>query len=148
MNTALNAASQLLVPVDSGYFALMGIKELLAEMTEIQQGTNPKLQVLGYLLTLADPTRMTEETWDGLVGAFGDQVFDTRIRRSVKLREAPALGRTIFHHDPDGAGAQDYLALSEEVLERFIAREAKAFTPKTTGIDSGLRLLDSEVRHG
>jgi chromosome partitioning protein len=119
MNTALNAASKLIIPVDSGYFALMGIKELLAEVAEIQAATNPSLEVLGYLLTLADPTNMTKETWDGLVAAFGDQVLETRIRRSVKLREAPALGRTIFHHDPEGAGAADYLALSQEVLVRL-----------------------------
>lgn len=119
MNTALNAASHLIVPVDSGYFALMGIKELLAEAFEIQNGTNPKLQVLGYLLTMADQTRITAETWDGLVGAFGDQAFQTRIRRSVKLREAPALGKSIFHHDPEGAGSQDYLLLAQEVTERI-----------------------------
>jgi len=56
MNSALNAPSQLIVPVDSSYFALMGIKELLAEVDEIQRGTNPRLSVLGYLLTLVDPT--------------------------------------------------------------------------------------------
>lgn len=119
MNTALNAASRLIIPVDSGYFALMGIKELLAEVAEIQSATNPQLSVLGYLLTLADPTKMTQETWDGLVGAFGEEVFEARIRRTVKLREAPALGRTIFHHDPDGAGAADYLAFSQELVQRL-----------------------------
>jgi chromosome partitioning protein len=119
MNAALNAATRALIPVDSGYFALMGIKELLAEIAEIQSATNPELQVLGYLLTLADQTRMTQETWDGLVAAFGDQVLETRIRRSVRLREAPALGKTIFHHDPEGAGAADYLSLSEEILGRL-----------------------------
>ena len=119
MNTALNAASQLIIPVDSGYFALMGIKELLAEVAEIRSGTNSRLHVLGYLLTLADSTKMTQETLDGLIAAFGDQVLTTRIRRSVKLRESPALGKTIFHHDPEGAGATDYLALSQEVLARL-----------------------------
>jgi chromosome partitioning protein len=119
MNLALNAATQLIVPVDSGYFALMGIKELLAEVAEIKAGTNPHVEVLGYLLTLSDQTRMTQETWEGLLGAFGDQVFKTKIRRTVKLREAPAMGRTIFHHDPEGQGAADYLALSKEVIQRL-----------------------------
>lgn len=118
MNTALNAANSVLIPVDSGFFALMGIKELLAEIEEIKSGTNPDLRVLGYLLTLADSTKMTQETWDGLTGAFGEEVLKTRIRRTVKLREAPALGKTIFHHDPNGAGAEDYLSLSSEIIER------------------------------
>lgn len=125
MNTALNAANSVLIPVDSGFFALMGIKELLAEIEEIKSGTNPEIRVLGYLLTLADSTKMTQETWDGLLTAFGDEVLKTRIRRAVKLREAPALGKTIFHHDPNGAGAEDYLALSSEVIERVQKAELK-----------------------
>lgn len=119
MNSALNAASHLIVPVDSGYFALMGIKELLAEVEEIQKGTNPRLEVMGYLLTLVDPTNIASQTWDTLLSNFGDKVFETRIRRSVKLREAPALGKTVFHHAPESAGARDYLGLSDEVMNRL-----------------------------
>lgn len=119
MNSALNAADRLIVPVDSSYFAMMGIKELLSEVKEICEGTNPNLAVLGYLLTLADQTRISAETWDGLVAGFGEAVFETRIRRSVKLKESPAYGRTIFHHAPESAGAQDYLALSSEVMVRL-----------------------------
>jgi chromosome partitioning protein len=119
MNSALNAATHLIVPVDSGYFAMMGIRELATEIEEIRAGTNPNLAVLGYLLTLVDPTNMSGQTWDTLVASFGDQVFETKIRRSVKLREAPALGKTIFHHAPDSAGARDYLGLANEVMERL-----------------------------
>lgn len=119
MNSALNAADRLIVPVDSGYFALMGIKELLAEVEEIHHGTNPGLEILGYLLTLTDPTNIASQTWDILVANFGEQVFESRIRRSVKLREAPALGKTIFHHAPDSAGARDYLGLAQEVMLRL-----------------------------
>lgn len=118
MNSALNAANGLIVPVDSSYFALMGIKELLAEVEEIQRGTNPKLRVLGYLLTLSDPTNIANQTWDTLIGNFGETVFETKIRRSVKLREAPALGKTIFHHAPESVGARDYLSLAQEVMAR------------------------------
>jgi chromosome partitioning protein len=119
MNSALNAATRLIVPVDSSYFALMGIKELLAEVEEIQRGTNPGLDILGYLLTLVDPTNIANQTWDTLKANFGERVFETRVRRSVKLREAPALGKTIFHHAPDSAGARDYLGLAEEVMTRL-----------------------------
>ncbi len=119
MNSALNAASHLVIPVDSSYFALMGIKELLSEVEAIKDGTNPSLAVLGYLLTLADPTNITGQAFDSLMGNFGEQVFETRIRRSVKLREAPALGKTIFHHAPESAGARDYLSLTNEVMSRL-----------------------------
>jgi chromosome partitioning protein len=119
MNAALNAASRLIVPVDSSYFALMGIKELLAEVEEIQQGTNPSLDVLGYLLTLVDPTNIASQAWDTLKSNFAEKVLETKIRRSVKLREAPALGKTIFHHAPDSAGARDYLGLANEVMDRL-----------------------------
>ena len=119
MNSALNAATRLVVPVDSSYFALMGIKELQCEIEEIQRGTNPRLEVLGYLLTLVDPTNIANQAWDTLIKNFGERVFETKIRRSVKLREAPALGKTIFHHAPDSAGARDYLGLANEVLARL-----------------------------
>ncbi len=119
LNSVLNAADYLIIPVDSGVFALQGIKSLLGEIEEIRNATNPKLQILGYLLTLCDSTRISSDILDNLVENFGDQVFETKIRRSVKLREAPALGRTIFHHAPQSSGAEDYLRLADEVLQRL-----------------------------
>jgi chromosome partitioning protein len=109
LNSALNAASEIIIPIDCNFFALMGIKELLNEVEEIRSGTNPDLRVLGYLMTLADHTKMTAETFDGLFASFGDLVFETKIRRTVKLREAPALGRSIFHHAPSSTGAEDFV---------------------------------------
>lgn len=116
MNSALNAADSLIIPVDSGFYAMNGIKDMLAEIEEIKVGTNPDLQILGILLTLADQTRMAGDVFDELVASFGEKVFSTKIRRNVKLKEAPALGKTIFHHAPTSSGAQDYLALADEVL--------------------------------
>lgn len=119
MNSALNAADYLILPVDSGYFAMMGIKELLSEVVEIQAGTNSKLKVLGYVLTFFDNTKIAAETLDGLVAGFGDKVFSTRVRRSVKLKEAPVFGQSVFHHAPNSHGSEDYLNLASEVLERL-----------------------------
>lgn len=118
MNSALNCATDLIVPVDSNFFALMGVRELLAEIEEIR-ASNPRLSVLGYLLTLVDPTNISSQTRDTLIANFGDLVFETQIRRSVKLREAPALSRTIFHHAPESAGARDYLSVAAEVMDRL-----------------------------
>ena len=132
MNSALNAADRLIVPVDSSFFALLGIKELLTEIEEIRAGTNPRLSVLGYLLTLTDPTNIANQARDTLLESFGAQVFETRIRRSVKLKEAPALGKTIFHHAPDSAGARDYLGLCVEVMTRLGIGEATSTAPRLT----------------
>ena len=139
MNSALNAATQIIVPVDSSYFALMGIKELMAEVEEIQRGTNPVLGVLGYLLTLADPTNIANQTWDTLISNFGSAVFETKIRRSVKLKEAPALGKTIFHHAPDSVGAQDYLGLAHEVMTRLGIGELNSTLNQTKPILSAIQ---------
>jgi len=119
MNSALNAADSLIVPVDASYFALMGIKELLAELLEIRAGTNPGISILGYLLTLGDHTKVSMECFETLVESFGDEVFKTTIRRSVKLKEAPAVQKTIFHHAPESTGAEDYLKLAHELLGRL-----------------------------
>ncbi len=116
MNSALNAADSLIIPVDSGFYAMNGIKDMLSEIEEIKVGTNPNLSIMGILLTLADHTRMTGDVFDELVAGFGDKVFVTRIRRNVKLKEAPALGKTIFHHAPTSTGSEDYLSLADEVL--------------------------------
>lgn len=145
MNSALNAARWLVVPVDSGYFAMMGIKELLSEIAEIKQGTNPHLEVLGFLMTLCDQTKVAAETWDSLVSSFGDKVFETKIRRNVKLKESPVFGKTIFHHAPDSAGAQDYLALAEEVRCR-LESELSSLDAGMTKQASSLHLIAGGVQ--
>lgn len=143
MNSALNAADSLIIPVDSGFYAMNGIKDMLAEIEEIKVGTNPDLKILGILLTLADQTRMAGDVFDELVASFGDKVFSTKIRRNVKLKEAPALGKTIFHHAPTSTGAQDYLALADEVRTQlelsqdeaanFDQAEVAMVSPKVVG---------------
>ena len=129
MNSALNACDWVLVPVDSSYFRLAGIQKLMSELEVIREGYNPGLAVLGFLLTLFDATRMSEEIKDELVAAFGELVFEAAIRRSVKLREAPAFGKTIFQHAPGSPAACDYLELTQEILGRLEAREL-ALTPR------------------
>jgi chromosome partitioning protein len=141
MNSALNAADKLIVPVDSGFFALMGIKELLAEVEEIKLGTNPGLEIFGLLLTLSDNTKMTGETFLALTESFAEKVFKTRIRRTVRLREAPAIGKSIFHHDPESTGAEDYFSLAQEVACRLGLRLSQQEV-------SNVVPFSSEVAHG
>ncbi len=124
MNSALNASDFVLVPVDSSFFGLAGLQKLLGELEIIREGFNPGLSLLGLFLTMFDTTRMSEEILGELVSSFGDLVFESRIRRSVKLREAPAFGRTIFQHAPGGSGAEDYLRLTQELIVRLAKARA------------------------
>jgi chromosome partitioning protein len=140
MKSALNAAEYVLVPVDSSFFGLAGIQKLLGEMELIREGYNPGLKLLGLFTTLFDATNLSEEIFNELRESFGEVVFNAKIRRSVRLREAPALGRTIFQHAPGSSGAEDYLALSQELSRRVEAFRATANT--------GLRLLPSRAEVG
>lgn len=144
MNSALNAAHKLVVPVDSSFYAMVGIKELLAEIEEIQTGTNRNLEVLGYLLTLTDQTNISKEIFDALTDSFGSKVFAATIRRSVKFREAAALGRTVFQHSPECAATADYLRLAEEIIERLKLHQR---TVETIVVSSTLLSPVREVCH-
>ncbi len=135
MNSALNAADALIIPVDSGFYAMNGIKDMLTEIEEIKLGTNPELEILGILLTLADQTRLAGDVFDELVASFGEKVFTTKIRRNVKLKEAPALGKTIFHHAPTSSGAEDYLMFADEVLSRLQHPQSEGSQFESTQMD-------------
>lgn len=118
MNSALNAANHLIVPVDCNFYALAGIKKLLSEVEEIKVGTNASLTGMFYLPTFLDHTNLSQEIVEQLIASFGEEVFKTTIRRSVKFREASALSRTVFQHAPESAAAMDYLNLAQELLEK------------------------------
>lgn len=122
MNSALNAAHKVLVPVDSGFYALLGIKELFKEIEEIKLGTNRTLEILGFVNTMADKTNMTQQVVESLRENFGEKVFSTNVRRSVKFRESAALGKTVFHLSPKSTGAEDYLSFTQEILSRLATR--------------------------
>jgi chromosome partitioning protein len=141
IKSALNAAEFVAVPVDSSFFGLAGIQKLLGEMELIREGYNPGLKLLGLFLTLFDSTKMSEEILEELLASFGAQVFDSKIRRSVRLREAPALGRTIFQHAPGSSGAEDYIKLSQELAARVAATRA------TSGANLRLVSTLAEVSH-
>ncbi len=120
MNSSLNAADRVIVPVDCGTFGLLAIKDLLAEVELIKEGTNQKLEILGYLLTLFDRTKLANDTRDALEASFGkDRVFSTPISRSVRLKEAVAFGKTIFHYDSTCSSALEYLRLSMEIISKL-----------------------------
>jgi chromosome partitioning protein len=114
---ALAAVDQVIVPVQSEYLALHGVRQLLDTIDQVRSVYNQNLVVGGVLICLHDSRkRLARAVADTIRNYFGDLVFATVIRENVALAEAPAKGETIFEYLPKSPGAEDYLALSEEVL--------------------------------
>ena len=116
---ALVAATHLLVPIQSSYFALEGTDDLLETFEKVRQRPNPELKMLGVVITMHDRrTALGRDIQDRIRSVFGDQVFKTVISKSVRLEESPAYRESIFTFAPDSTGAADYYRLCEEVLDR------------------------------
>lgn len=116
---ALVAATHVLIPIQSSYFALEGTDDLLETIDKIKQRANPELQILGALITLYDKrTLLSRDIQDQINEVFGDKVFTTLISKSVRLEESPAYHESIFTFAPTSSGAAEYYQLSEEVLGR------------------------------
>jgi chromosome partitioning protein len=116
---ALVAASHLVVPIQSSYFALEGTDDLLETVGKVQLRANPSLQVLGVLITMHDRrTSLARDIREQIQKVFGPKVFKTVITKSVRLEESPAYKESIFSFAPDSSGASEYYSVSEEVLSR------------------------------
>lgn len=114
---ALAAVQSVIVPVQSEYLALHGVRQLLDTIDQVRAVYNPSLRVGGVLICLHDTRkRLSRAVADTIKSYFGDLVFDTVIRTNVALAEAPASGQTIFEYSPKSTGAEDYRALAEEVI--------------------------------
>lgn len=116
---ALTAADSILIPVQSEYYALEGLGQLLATVQRVKEALNPGLDLLGVALTMYDRrTSLSEQVRDELKKHFGDKLFKTMIPRNVRLAEAPSFGKTIFEHDRWSKGARAYKQLAREVAKR------------------------------
>lgn len=114
---ALAAVEKVIVPVQSEYLALHGVRQLLDTIDQVKSIYNPTLIVGGVLICLHDNRkRLARAVADTIRAYFGDLVFTTIIRENVSLAEAPANGQTIFEYSDRSSGADDYIALAEEVL--------------------------------
>jgi chromosome partitioning protein len=117
---ALTAAGFFLIPVTPDYLALEGLVNLLEAVERIRAGIGKTAELLGVLLTLADyRLNVTQEIGGMIRKHYGRAVFKTEIRGNVRLKEAPSFGKTIFDYDAGSAGAEDYRALTKEVLGRI-----------------------------
>lgn len=114
---ALVAATHVLIPIQSSYFALEGTDDLLETIEKVRSRPNPDLQILGVLVTLFDKrTTLSKDVEAHIRKVFGKKAFKTIITRSVRLEESPAHRETIFTFAPNSSGALEYKQLSKEVL--------------------------------
>jgi chromosome partitioning protein len=116
---ALVAATHLLIPIQSSYFALEGTDDLLETIEKVRQRPNPALRILGVVITMHDKrTALARDIRVQIQKVFGGTVFKTVITKSVRLEESPAYKESIFTFAPDSTGATEYYRLCEEVIDR------------------------------
>ena len=115
---ALAAADSTLIPLQCEYYAMEGLTRLLNTIDKVKNSLNPRLEIEGVLLTMADyRTRLTEEVIREIREFFKERVYKTVIPRNVRLSEAPGFGKPIVIYDKDSVGAQRYAGLADEILE-------------------------------
>ena len=116
---ALVAADTVLIPMQGEYFALEGISELLDTIERIRAGLNPQLGIEGVVLTMFDDrTNLAQQVMNELKKYFGDQLCKTTIPRNIRLAEAPSHGMPALMYDPRSKGAESYIRLAKEILDR------------------------------
>ena len=117
---ALSASNYVLIPVQTEYYALEGLGQLLSVIQRVKEAINPSLEILGVLLTMFDSrTSLSDQVMNEVKKHFNDKVFNTVIPRNVRLAEAPSFGEPISEHDKWSKGARAYKALSKEFINRI-----------------------------
>ncbi len=115
----LTAAHAVMIPMQCEYYALEGLSDLVATIKRVRQHLNPELQIEGLLRTMYDPRNtLARQVSAQLIEHFGDKVYRTVIPRNVRLAEAPSFGLPALNFDKNSKGAQAYLALAGEMLNR------------------------------
>ena len=116
---ALTAANGIIVPIQGEYYALEGLTQLIDTINIVKKKLNPKIGILGVVLTMFDRrTQLTRQVKEEVDKYFGEKVFKTFIPRNVRLAEAPSHGLPICEYDENSKGAKAYEALTKEVINR------------------------------
>jgi chromosome partitioning protein len=116
---ALVAADAVLIPMQGEYFALEGISELLDTIERIRAALNPDLAIEGVVLTMFDErTNLAQQVMAELKNFFGEKLCRTTIPRNIRLAEAPSHGKAALVYDPRSKGAESYIRLAKEIIER------------------------------
>jgi len=114
---SLVAADSILIPIQSEYYALEGLGQLLETISLVQNNLKPELNILGAVITMYDKrNRLSDSVMNELYQYFPNRVFRSVVPRSVKLAEAPSYGRSILYYDPKSKGGKAYERLAREIL--------------------------------
>jgi chromosome partitioning protein len=146
---ALTAADAVLIPLQCEYYALEGLTQLIATINLIRDHLNPGLDVIGVLLTMADPrTNLSSEVIAEARAHLGPTVFDTVVPRSVRLAEAPSYGLPIATYAPGSRGDAAYRAASTELRARLSRRPSPSAVGEAWSPDDGPRAAASASTTG
>lgn len=116
---ALTAATHVFIPVQTEYYALEGLGQLLGTIQRVREATNPQLELLGVVLTMYDKRNsLSEQVKAEIKTHFGDKLFSAVVPRNIRLAEAPSFGKTIFEHDKWSKGARSYTKVAREVAQK------------------------------
>ncbi len=114
---SLVAADEILIPIQSEYYALEGLSQLLETISLVQNNLKPSLGIMGAVITMFDRrNKLSESVMGELYQYFPNRIFRSVIPRSVRLAEAPSYGRSILHYDPKSKGGKAYEGLAKEIL--------------------------------
>ncbi|MCD6416696.1 MAG: ParA family protein [Planctomycetes bacterium] len=134
---AMCAAREVFIPMQTQFFALQGLGKLLRTVRKVRSAVNKRLRITGVLACMHDSrTCLAQETLDEIKKHFGRRVFKSVIRKNVRLAEAPGFGLPITEYDPECHGAQDYRALTREVIamESAEQRRVEQSAPDAVGM--------------
>jgi chromosome partitioning protein len=116
---AMAAADFLLIPLQCEFYALEGLSQLMQTVQRIKQGMNPRLEILGIVLTMFDKrTNLSFQVAENATNFFKDLVFKTVVPRNVRLSESPSFGKPVLLYDATSVGARTYFDLAREVMGR------------------------------
>lgn len=119
---AMTAADALLIPLQCEFYALEGLSQLVQTYQRIRRGLNPRLEIVGILLTMFDKrTNLSHQVAEDAESHFKELVFKTIIPRNVRLGESPSFGKPILLYDAASIGSQSYFSLAQELISRSVA---------------------------
>ncbi len=114
---SLVASDEVLIPIQSEYYALEGLSQLLETINLVKENLQPKLNIMGAVITMFDKrNKLSEAVMGELYQYFPNRIFRSIIPRTVRLAEAPSYGRSILHYDPKSRGGKAYESLAKEVV--------------------------------
>lgn len=116
---AMTTADSVLVPIQCEYYALEGLSQLIHTVNLVRERLNPKLEIEGILFTMYDSrTNLSNQVVENVKDNLDQHIFKTLIPRNIRLAEAPSYGMPITIYDPKSTGAESYMALAKEVVDR------------------------------